>query len=64
MKGRGKRGPKKGIRKTVHDLWKEKGMWEIDEKYLMTEIRMIKSKGWVTNIELIREKYKMKVEMR
>ena len=53
MKGRGKRGPKKGIR-----------MWEIDEKYLMTEIRMIKSKGWVTNIELIREKYKMKVGMR
>ena len=39
-------------------------MWEIDEKNLMTQIRMIKSKGWVTNIELIREKYKMKVGMR
>ena len=34
------------------------GMWEIDEKNLMNEIRMIKSKGWVTNteIETIRRK--------
>ena len=46
----------KGIRKIVHDLRIEKGMWEIDEKNLMTQIRMIKSKGWVTNIELIRRK--------
>ena len=26
-------------------------MWEIDEKILMNQIRMIKFKGWVTNIE-------------
>ena len=28
------------------------GMWEIDEKNLMNQIRMMKSKGWVTNIEI------------
>ena len=26
-------------------------MWEIDEKILMNQIRMIKFKEWVTNIE-------------
>ena len=33
-------------------------MWEIDGKNLMKQIRMIKSKGWVTNteIETIRRK--------
>ena len=53
-----KKGVKKGIGKIVHDLWIEKGMWEIDEKNLMNQIRMIKSKGWVTNteIETIRRK--------
>ena len=43
---------KKGIGKIVHDLWIEMGMWEIDEKNLMNQIRMIKSKRWVTNIEI------------
>ena len=28
------KGVKKGIGKIVHDLWIEKGMWEIDEKKL------------------------------
>ena len=51
IKGRGKRD-QKGIGKIVHDLWIEMGMWEIDEKNLMNQIRMIKSKGWVTNIEI------------
>ena len=39
-------------------LWIEKRMWEIDENNLMNQIRMIKSKGWVTNtqIETIRRK--------
>ena len=27
-------------------------MWEIDEKNLMNQTRMIKSKSWVTNIEV------------
>ena len=36
----------------MHDLWIERGMWEIDEKNLMNQIRTIKSKGWVTNIEI------------
>ena len=27
-------------------------MWEIDEQNLMNQMRMIKSKGWVTNIEI------------
>ena len=42
----------------MHDLWIGKGMWEIDEKNLMNQMRMIKSKGWVTNreIETIRRK--------
>ena len=43
---------KKGIEKIKHDLRQEKGMWEIDEKNLINQIRMIKSKGWVTNIEI------------
>ena len=30
-----KKGVKKGIGNTVHDLWIEKEMWEIDEKILM-----------------------------
>ena len=53
-----KKGVKKGIRKIAHDLWIEKGMWEIDEKNLMSQIRMIKSKRWLTNteIETIRRK--------
>ena len=57
-----KKGVKKGIGKIVYDLWIEKGMWEIDEKNLMNQIRMIKSKGWVTNteIETIRRKIENK----
>ena len=49
---------KKGIGKIVHDLWTEKEMWKIHQKNLMNQIRMIKSKGWVTNteIETIRRK--------
>ena len=39
------KGVKKRVAKIVHDLWIEKGMWEINEKYLMNQIRMIKSKG-------------------
>ena len=46
-----RKGDKKGIGKIVHDLWIEKGMWEIHEKNLMNQIRMIKSKDWVTNTE-------------
>ena len=48
------------IGKIVHDLWIEMGMWEIDEKNLMNQIRMIKSKGWVTNIEI--ETIRRKIE--
>ena len=51
IKGRKKR-VKKGVGKIVHDLWIEKGMWEVDEENLMNQIRMIKSKGWVTNTEM------------
>ena len=42
----------------MHDLWIENGMWETDEKNLMNQVRIIKSKGWVTNteIETIRRK--------
>ena len=53
-----KKGVKKGIEKTVHDLWIEKAMWQTDEKNLMNQITMIKTKCWVTNteIETIRRK--------
>ena len=54
------KGVKKGIGKIVHDLWIEMGMWETDEKTLMKQIRMIKSKGWVTNIEI--ETIRRKIE--
>ena len=55
-----KKGVKKGIGKIVHDLWIEKGMWEIDEKILMNQIRMIKSKGRVMKIEI--ETIRRKIE--
>ena len=53
-----KKGTKKGIGKIMHDLWIEKGMWEIDAKSLINQKRMIKSKGWIRNteIETIRRK--------
>ena len=35
-------------------------MWEIDKKNLMNQIRIIKSKGWVTNIEI--ETIRRKIE--
>ena len=54
------KGVKKGIGKIVHDLWIKMGMWEIDEKNLMNQIRMIESKGWVTNIEI--ETIRRKIE--
>ena len=54
------KGVKKGIGEIVHDLWIEMGMWEIDEKNLMNQIRMTKSKGWVTNIEI--ETIRRKIE--
>ena len=46
----------------MHNLRIEKAMWEIDEKNLMSQIRTIKSKGWVTNIEIetIRRKLRIK----
>ena len=40
------------MRQIVHSLWIEKGMWETDEKNLINQIRMIKSKVWVTNTEI------------
>ena len=54
------KGVKKEIGKIVHDLWIEKGMWETDEKNLIYQERMIKSKGWVTNIEI--ETIRRKIE--
>ena len=47
-----KKGVKKGIVKTVHDLWMVKGMWEIDKNNLINQTRMVNFKGWVTNVEI------------
>ena len=55
-----KKGVKKGIGQIVHDLWVEKGTWEIAENNLMNQIRMIKSKGRVTNVEI--ETIRRKIE--
>ena len=46
------KGVEKGNGKIVHDLWIRKGMWEIDENNVMNQIRMIKSKGWVPDVEI------------
>ena len=51
---------KKWVGVKVHHLWIEKEMWEIDEKNLMNQIRMIFSKGQVTNIEI--ETIRRKIE--
>ena len=47
-----KKGAQKEIWKIVLDLWIEKGMREFDENILMNGIRMMKSTGWVTNVEI------------
>ena len=54
------KGVEKEIGKIVHDLWIEKEMWEADEKNLMNQISIIKSKDWVTNIEI--ETIRRKIE--
>ena len=61
-----KKEVKKVTGKIVRHLWIEKGMWEIDDKNLMNQIRMIKSKGWETNteIETTGEKQTTKVGMK
>ena len=55
-----KKRVEKEFGKIMHVLWIVKGIWEIDEKNLMNQIRMIKSTGCVTNtkIETIRRKIK------
>ena len=51
IKGRAKKG-QKGIGKIVHNLWIKKEMWEIDENNRMNQIRMMKPKDWVNNLEI------------
>ena len=46
------KGIKTGIGKIVHELWIEKRIWHIHENNLMNQIRMIKSKGWLANVEI------------
>ena len=41
-------------------MWIGKGMRETDESNVMNQIRMIKPKGWVTDVEL--ETIKRKIE--
>ena len=48
----------------MHDLWIKKGMREIHGQNLMNQIRLIKSKGWVTNIEIETIGRKIKNESR
>ena len=42
----------KRIGKIVHNLWIEKGIWEINGNNLMNQMERIKSKGWITNLEI------------
>ena len=48
------------IGRNVHECWKEKNMFDIEENILMNQIRTIIKKGWLTDIEL--ETIKRRVE--
>ena len=41
-----------GLGRKVHEYWNQKGMFEIEEKILMNQIRAIVSKGWLTQLEM------------
>ena len=53
-------GREKRYWKTAHGLWIGKGMRKTDESNVMNQIRMIKPKGWVTDVEI--ETIKRKIE--
>ena len=44
----------------MHNLWIEKGIWEINGNNLMNQMERIKSKGWITNLEI--ETIRRKIE--
>ena len=45
-------GVTRGVGRRAHELWIGKGMFDIDEKKLMNQIRIIVNKGWLTQVEL------------
>ena len=47
---------KRGYRKRVAELWRQKDMAEISEQRLMDQIRQIKKKGWLSQLEIERIK--------
>ena len=47
---------KRGYRKRVVELWRQKDMAEISEQRLMDQIRQTKKKGWLSQLEIERIK--------
>ena len=42
----------RGVGERVLRHWEEKEMFEINQNNLMNQIRMIRKKGWLTNVEI------------
>lgn len=53
--------PKRGYRQRIMRIWKEKGMFNVSEKRLADQVRVVLRSGWLTTIEL--EKIKRMTDM-
>ena len=51
---------KRGYR-TMHDIWKDIGIFEITEQCLADQVRVIKSNEWLSKLEV--EEIKRNIEM-
>ena len=47
---------KRGYRKRLAELWRQKDMMEVSEQRLMDQVRQIKKKGWLSQLEIERIK--------
>ena len=43
---------KRGYRKRMHKIWKEEGLFELSEQKLAGQARVIRTNGWLSEIEL------------
>ena len=43
---------RRGYRKRMLDIWREKGMFIVPEQRLVDQCNLIRKRGWLTNIEL------------
>lgn len=44
--------PKRAYRQRIMRIWKEKGMFNVSEKRLADQVRVVLRSGWLTTIEL------------